>query len=358
MNPLQKYLKSFFAKKRVLGDDSKLLGLLSADVLLSDLVYKKKVPGLSITVLKKGEILLQKGYGYADLEYKLLVDPKKTLFRIASISKPIAATALAQLVIEGQIDLDASFYRYVPYYPKKKWDFTIRQLAGHTAGIRGYQGMEYALNRPYTIKESIEIFKDDDLLFEPGTGYQYTSYDWVLLSLAMQEVCGVPFEEYVRKTVLEPLGLTNTFASEENIQGENIAKFYSKNRKGFRNAIPVDNQYKLAGGGYLSTSDDIANFGRAYLDRKVLNDELGAQFLTSQTIIGNPTYYGLGWQVSNDSKGRPFYGHIGNAVGAYSNLFIYPEEEMVFSILVNCTDPKVQNELDEVVDRLLQRNMS
>ncbi len=96
-------------------------------------------------------------------------------------------------------------------YPRKQWDFTIRQLASHTAGIRGYQGMEYGLNKPYAIKESIEIFRDDALLFEPGTNYLYNSYDWVLISLAMQEVSGIPFEDYVQKKVLRPLGITNTF---------------------------------------------------------------------------------------------------------------------------------------------------
>src|SRR5680860_689391 len=124
MNPIKKFLESFFAKQRVIGDDLTLKGLVKADAILNNLVTEKSVPGLSIMVLKEGKTLLQKGYGYADLE--------KTIFRIASVSKPISATALAHMVADGLIDLDASFYEYVPYYPKKKWDFTIRQLASHT----------------------------------------------------------------------------------------------------------------------------------------------------------------------------------------------------------------------------------
>jgi len=89
------------------------------------------------------------------------------------------------MVNDGLIDLDASFYEYVPYFPQKKHDFTIRQLAGHTAGIRGYRGKEYRLNKAYSIKDSLRIFKDDGLLFKPGTNYHYNSYDWVLISLAM-----------------------------------------------------------------------------------------------------------------------------------------------------------------------------
>lgn len=349
-----------------MGNSTELSALAKADMLLNDLVNKKKIPGLSITVLKEGKLLLQKGYGHADLENKSVVHPQKTIFRVASVSKPIAATALAHMVTDKQIDLDASFYTYVPYYPKKKYDFTIRQLASHTAGIRGYQGKEYGLNISYAIKESIAIFAADDLLFEPGTAYFYNSYDWVLVSLAMQEVSGVPFEAYVQEKVLEPLEMTNTFAPEyhsedNNInrlstpfeQADTITTFYSKNRLGFRKAIPVDNYFKLAGGGFLSTTEDIAKLGQAYLNKQIVNDLILDQFLTSQTINDEKTYYGLGWQVSEDQQGRKYYGHIGNGVGGYSNFFVYPEQQMVFAILINCTNPDIQEELDVVIDELI-----
>lgn len=340
--------------------------------MLQALIDEKKIPGLAITVFKDGKTLVQKGYGYADLDNNIRVDPKNTIFRIASVSKNIAATALAHMVYDGHLNLDTSFYKYVPYFPKKKWDFTIRQLASHTAGIRGYQGTEYGLDKPYTIKESIEIFAADDLLFEPGTEYLYTSYGWVLISLAMQEASGIAFEEYVLEKVLLPLGMTNTFAEvavkssglETDFEStksisfplelkERSATCYSKNRLGFREAISVNNYYKLAGGGYLSTSEDLGNFGQSYLAGKILNEEVLFPFLTSEAINGFKTYYGLGWQVSEDKKGRSYYGHIGNGVGGYSNFFVYPEQQMVFVILINCTNPNVQEELDAVIATLL-----
>ena len=365
MNPIKKYLQNLFAFKRVMGEDTGLNNFVKADHLLRQLIKEKKVPGISITVLKKGETVFQKGYGYADLENETPVDPRKSIFRIASVSKNIAATALAHMVNEGLIDLDNSFSTYVPYYPKKKWDFTIRQLASHTAGIRGYRGAEYGLNKPYTIKESIEIFKDDDLLFEPGTDYLYNSFDWVLISLAMQEVSRITFEEYVYDKVLRPLEMENTLAPERIVSATindpnslndlaERSRSYTKNRLGgFRLAIPVNNYYKLAGGGYLSTSEDIAKFGQAYLDGKILKEEVLTPFLTSEMIKGTKTYYGLGWQVSEDKEGRSYYGHVGNGVGGYSNFFVYPEQQMVFSILTNCTNPGVQVDLDELIRTLL-----
>jgi CubicO group peptidase (beta-lactamase class C family) len=112
----------------------------------------------------------------------------------------------------------------------------------------------------------------------------------------------------------------------------------------------VDTRYKLAGGGYLSTVADVCRLGQAYLDGRVAAARVLKPFLTSQMAGGIPTYYGLGWQVSQDYMGRPFYGHIGNAVGAYSNFFIYPDQQMVICMLVNCSVPEIQPDLDRIVN--------
>lgn len=364
MKSVLTYLKNLFIAQKDELDRIQFQGIEKTDYLLNSLIKEEKIPGLAITVLNKGELFFQKGYGYADLNDKKKVNPKQTIFRVASVSKNIAATALAHMVKDGMIDLDASLYQYVPYFPKKKYDFTIRQLAGHTAGIRGYRGKEYGLNKSFSIKDSLSIFKDDALLFKPGTNYHYNSFDWVLISLAMQEASGVPFEEYVQEKVLKPLDLQNTFP--ENVRSSavetfeqfdhDLATFYSRKRMGFRKATPVNNQYKLAGGGYVSTSYDIAKFGQAYLNNEVLDKTVISEFLTSENINGNPTYYGLGWQVSEDKKGRPFYGHVGNGVGGYSNLFIYPKEQLVFAILINCTNPQIQDILDNSIDIIISNS--
>ena len=329
-----------------------------ANTLFNNLVAEKKVPGLAVTILDKGKILLQNGYGFADIDKRIKVHPKDTVFRIASISKCITGLALGKMVEGGLVDLDESFYTYVPYYPKKKYDFTLRQLASHTAGIRGYRGKEYALNQEYSIKDGIEVFKNDPLFFEPGTSYLYNSFDFVLLSLAMQEASGIPFQDYVKEHVLIPLGLKNTFSPEDlDVNSSAVAnktQFYTRRSLSFQEAVEVNNTYKLAGGGYLSTCDNVAKLGQAILERKLLKSETYEQLLTSQIIDGKPIYYGLGFQVSQDSKGRPFVGHVGNSVGAYTNLFVYPGPEKVVAILINCTDPKVQPILDEAIDALFE----
>jgi len=347
MNRLLHFFKNLWDPKKEQLARTQTIIESNPDQILKDLVSNESVPGLAITVLKKGKVLLQKGYGNANMDTRTPVHPDKTLFRIASASKPIAATALAKMVASGLIDLDASLYDYVPYFPKKEHDFTIRQLASHTAGIRGYKGKEYALNKPFTSKESLDIFKNDPLLFAPGTGFHYNSFDWVLVSLAMQEASGYSFEDYVATEVLMPLGMTQTFSEDPLEEVPNKAVCYTKRRSGFRLAIPVDNRFKLAGGGYLSTAADLAKLGQAYLDQIIAPMEVVTEFLTSQIVDENPTYYGLGWQVSMDKEGRPYYGHVGNGIGGYSNFYVYPEQEVVISLLINASNPKIQAVLEE-----------
>ena len=339
---------------RLLGNKPSITTRIKAESILQQLVRDGRIPGLAIEVNKGEELYFQKGFGFADIDKKIPVDPVKTVFRAASASKPIAATGLAKMWLAGIIDLDTSFYHYVPYFPKKKFDFSIRQLAAHTAGIRSYRGKEYALNRPLSIRDSISIFKDDPLLFPPGSSYHYNSFDWVLISLAMQEASGIPFEAYIRDEVLLPIGMKNTTAE---IPGEKISKkaeFYTKIRGGFRKAAPVDNRYKLAGGGYLTTASDLALLGKAYLTGKFIEPDIVEEFLAPHTINGRSTFYGLGWEVSQNKMGQRFFGHTGNSVGGYSNFYVFPDQEAVVSILINCTDPKIQPILDELISIIME----
>ncbi|MDC6349998.1 serine hydrolase [Zeaxanthinibacter sp. PT1] len=322
--------------------------------LFDGLVKNAKVPGLALKVQVNGKEVLEKGFGLADIATETPVDPAQTVFRVASISKPIAATALMQLVSEGKIGLDNSLYDYLPYYPEKQYDFTIRQLASHTAGIRAYKGKEYALNKPNNIEQGLAVFKDDPLIFEPGKGYQYNSFDWALLSRVMEVVSGMPFSDYVKARVLDPLGMQNTIPEIPGHLPQSAATFYTRNFTGFRKAVPVDNRYKLAGGGYLSTAADIALLGEAYRSGSLSDTALQSEFLSSMSVKGKPTHYGLGWEVSRDKEGRAFYGHTGNSVGAYSLFRIYPEEGVVLVILINCTNPGVEAQLEEGINAIFR----
>src|SRR5512134_1490923 len=138
-------------------------------------------PGAQIAVSRDGRTIWSRSFGCADLELDVPVGPD-TRFRIGSVSKPLTAAAIGRLVEDGRLDLDAPVQRYVPDFPKKAWPITTRQLAGHLAGIRHYEGDEFLIRDHYaTVHAGLAIFEKDALLFEPGTKFSYSSYGWNLI---------------------------------------------------------------------------------------------------------------------------------------------------------------------------------
>ncbi len=308
-----------------------------ADEAVSALVEKERVPGLAISVWQKGKIVWSKGYGFADLEQQVPVDPFQTRFRIGSISKPIAAAAMAKVYERGQIDLDASIYKYLPQFPKKEYDFTTRQLAGHIAGIRHYNGTEFLSDDRYqTVWEGLAIFKDDSLLFEPGSKYNYSTYGWNLLSAVAEIASGKEFLNLVQTEVLNPLGLEKTHAdwNQEIIPWR--TRFYQLTPTEVQHAPHVDQSIKWAGGGFLSTTDDLIKFGQGFMKPGYLKQETLDIWLTSQKLNdGTETGYGIGWRVGTLAGKYKWFGHSGGSIGGTSWLIVFPEEEVIVAVLSN-----------------------
>lgn len=348
------FLRNIFDRNKPGNSTSDKSGLELADVLLTDLITRKLVPGLAIRAILNGKEWFCKGYGFASIADQSHVDPGTSVFRIASISKPITASALASLVAEGTLDLQEDIRTFVPEFPQFHGPVNLKQLAAHTAGIRSYKGKEFALNRPMSISDSLELFIEDPLEFPPGKGYNYTSFDFVLLALAMERAAGKPFHELVCERVLQPLDMNATSMEIPGKPLEDQVTFYTRTPRGFREAVPVDTRFKLAGGGYLSTVSDVCRLGQGCLEGRAIPAGLQSDFLTAGKVNGSSTFYGLGWEVSTDSKGRRFYGHTGNSVGAYSNFKVFPQEQLVLTILINAAVPEVQPVLDAVVEVLHQ----
>jgi CubicO group peptidase (beta-lactamase class C family) len=328
-----------------------------AERIINKIMRKHKVPGLAITVSKNQKVVWSEGYGYADLKNKIPVNPNITVFRIGSVSKPIAAIALLKAVEEGLIMLDSSVYNYVPYFPKKQFDITIKQLGGHLSGIRNYKGNEFKNNTPLSIREGVKLFEADSLLFKPGTNFSYSSYNWNLISLAIQEQAKISFEDFVKTHVLIPFQMNNTYADKNQvINGK--AVFYKKvGRRRFKPVDEVNNYFKLASGGFLSTSVDINTFGNALLNDSLVNPKQFRPFITAQKINNeesNSTYYGIGFQVSYDSSGRFYFGHIGNGLGGYGIFYVYPKQGVVLTILTNSSNPNIDKTFNKLIDAVFE----
>src|SRR5437867_2889031 len=208
-----------------------------------------RIPGGQVAVAVNGKLVWSEGFGYADAERKKPVT-RETQFRIASVSKPLTATAVALLYEQGKLDLDAPVQRYVPSFPDKGYPITTRQLAGHHAGIRHYKDREFFLNRRFaTVLDGLTIFQDDSLLFPPGTKFSYSSYGWNVISAVVEGAAGQDFLTYMSRNVLRPLGLTHTAPDRVDSLIPNRTRFYERGAdSGFVPAPPVDNSYKWAGG--------------------------------------------------------------------------------------------------------------
>ena len=321
--------------------------------LTKKLVRKKKVPGIAIGIVSNNQLVFSEGYGYANIAKNQKVSPTNTIFRIASVSKPITAVGLAKLYAENKVDLEASIYGYIPDFPKKSYDFNLKQLGGHLAGIRGYKNNEFKNDIPLSIRQGIDIFKNDKLLFQPGTQYLYTSYGWNLIAHTIECITHLRFEDYIDEAILQPIGMRNTKADKNQFL-QDKAIFYTKRRnRKFKPAAEVNNYYKLAGGGYLSTAEDLTLFGNALLNNDLVSDTILEEFTRAQKINGNSTYYGIGFESSFDHKGRPYYGHTGNGLGGYAIFRVYPEENTVISILMNCSNPHQEEQFNAIIDAAL-----
>ena len=325
-----------------------------AEKILYYLIQEEIIPGVSVTVTKQGKIIWQGGYGYADISKKTPVDPQKTIFRVASMSKAITGVLLARLQEQKKFDWNLSLYEYVPNFPPKPFDFTIKQLAGHLAGIRSYKANEYTLNKKYSIEEGIDLFKDDILQSAPGTKFLYSSYGINLISLAIEKCLNKKFEDIAKDEVFKPLNIWRTFPDRGKIITDEAIP-YTRTKKGLDKATEVNNYFKLAGGGFLSTSHDIAKMGTAierhsFLSQAVENEMLKKQCTTDDVEIN----YGIGWQNQRDWNGRDYFGHTGMGVGGFGWLSVYPNEQVVIVMLFNVTDPQISIYLQRLTDFILE----
>lgn len=313
--------------------------------MLQALVEQSGVPGLSVAVAVDGRVVWAEGFGYADVENRVPVTPL-TRFRIGSVSKPLTSMAIGLLYEQGRLDLDAPIQRYVPYFPEKRWPITVRQLAGHLAGIRTYDYTDYdpatnefvSSTRYDTVRSALGMFVDDPLEHEPNSAYLYSSYGWNLISAAIEGASGQDYLSYMREHVLRPLGLRHTVPDHAEVIVPYRTRFYARDHDGhLRNGRHADLSNKWAGGGWLSTPTDLVRWGSALFESQaVLQPETVKLLWTPQrTAGGTETGYGLGWRNARDWDERRTVSHGGGSVGGTTYFLLYPNERVAIAMTAN-----------------------
>lgn len=304
------------------------------------------IPGMQVAVWRHGEVLWSAGIGDADVEQRTPVTPL-TRFRIASVSKALTAAGMMRLVQDGQMQLDAPVSRYVPNFPAKRWPITVRQLASGTSGIRHYRDVDDASNTAHfsSVTEALRLFRDDSLLFEPGTRWAYSSPAFVLLSAAMESAAGQSYLSFMQQRVFSPLGMNSTTADHSDSIISFRSRTYVDGDNGRLNAPAVDASSKWAAGGFLSTATDLARFGTSLLANRWLDStHMAALFAPVTLRNGSTTTSAMGWDLQRDAEGRRVIAMDGSLPSARSLLLLYPDQGLVLALLMNTGQSTFMNQ--------------
>lgn len=308
----------------------------SARTLVLGYLAAQQVPGATVAVARGGRLIWSQATGLADLEHRVAVTTD-TKFRVGSISKALTSVALARLWEAGSVDLDAPVQRYVPSFPDKGYPISTRQLAGHLSGLPHYTAADVVNRTRYpSVTAALDKFKDRPLLFPPGQRYAYSSYGWNLISVVVEAASGQEFLAHMKSVVFDPFGMINTLADQYDSIIPNRTGFYHRTSTGtIINGPAVDNSDVWAGGGFLSTAEDLTRFGHGVVTGALLTDRGRVLLFTPmRTADGKETGYGLGWNVGL-LGGRKVVGHGGSHVGASAQLLMIPELDLVVAILTN-----------------------
>jgi CubicO group peptidase (beta-lactamase class C family) len=305
-------------------------------------VAEQNLPGASVAVGIGGELVWAEGFGWANLETRVPVEPD-TRFQIGMASKVLTSAAVGLLLERGRFDLDQEIQTYVPTYPRKAWPVTLRQLMGHLAGVRTDGGDEgvprFHCDRAV---EGLQLFAERSLLFEPGTRYRYSNYGWILVSAAVATAADEPFFRFMRTEIFEPLEMTDTRPDAPTDPPPDRALFYfprfaADPRYGEDGVRQVDYSCFAGSGAFASTPSDLVRFGMAVTGGKVLRPDTVTLLQTPQRLpSGEETGYGLGWDLETvtlaGSETR-VVGHDGEVMGGQVVSFLtFPEHGIVVAV--------------------------
>ncbi len=313
------------------------------DGFMPNAIKQADIAGAVVVVVKDGAVLVQRGFGYADVEAETPMDPEHTLVRPGSVSKLFTWTALMQMVEQGKVQLDGDVNQYIDFKipPLDGQPVTVRNVLTHTTGF------EEALKNLIS-EEGNELPGFDALLkenvpariFAPGTTPAYSNYACSLAGYIVQRVSGMPFDDYVEKHIFAPLGMNST-----TFRQPLPADWKPRMARGYKDASHPPHKFEIVGaapaGSVSTTAADMARFMIAHLQQgrygeaRILQPET-AQLMhgTPLTILPRVNRMVLGFYESN-YKGRRMIAHGGDTEWFHSDLNLFLDEGVGLFVSVN-----------------------
>ena len=310
-------------------------------------------PGVAIVVVKDGEIVFSRGYGYADIENRTPVDPATTVFEYGSVGKLFVWTAVMQLAEQGRLDLDADIRTYLPEDFIRRLNFgrtfTMRDLMNHSAGFADnffdiLLDAERVRNPgTLTLREGL-LRGQPRQVFEPGTASAYSNFGSALAGYVVGHITGHGFVAYERENIFAPLGMTNTknqpdLVNNRAFLGSKAGGYFPDGRGGFRRGVWSYGPMYPAGL-VNGTAKDLARFAIAltpphgtpsplFNDPSTLTTMFTPSTLDPSVLRG--TYHGF----LRYGGASPTFGHGGNTIAFSANFAVVPAERFGFVVLTN-----------------------
>jgi serine beta-lactamase-like protein LACTB, mitochondrial len=327
------------------------------DTLAQDTLHRQNIPAMTLAVIDHGRIAYSHAFGRSDVENDVAATPASEI-RTASIAKPMTAMAAMELARAGKLDLDAPVQQYCPAFPAKTspdgkpWVVTTRELLSHRAGVRWYRDDVETRNvRHYTtLSDAVRHFGYDPLLFAPDEKMQYSTYGFVVVGCAIEGASHSTFTDYMQQGVFTPSGMTATLPDDPAKIIPHRSRGYEKTKAdALANAPFFDPSDRLPGGGWLSTSDDLANFAAAVMDGKLVPVSDLEEMWKPLTVQDDGTGYGLGWAITK-LAGHRIVGHNGGQAGTSTCLKLVPDRQLAVAIMGNLEGAA----LDELANSILE----
>jgi CubicO group peptidase (beta-lactamase class C family) len=301
----------------------------------------ERVASLAVAVVQGGETLWEAGFGWADREARRPATPH-TVYAVASISKPMTATAIMALVERGDIDLDAPINDYLGDVPLRAWvgdacEATVRRVLSHSAGLPPHCQFFYA-DEPRACPPMPEtIRRYGQIVTRPGVRYCYSNLGYGLLDYLITRQSDGAYADLMREEIFWPLGLTHTTLEIDDALTPYKAAAYTPS--GYR--LPPFGFSHTGGSAIFASAHDLARFGMAHLGLElsgaapILSEESRAAMGKPMIPIDERAHYALGWSVIPDDQGYRILGHDGYMSGASARLRLVPEKEVVVAVVTN-----------------------
>jgi len=299
--------------------------------------------GAAVLVSRHGQVLFERGYGYADLEHGVRITPE-TKFRIGSVTKQFTAAAILRLQEQGKLSVRDPLSKYRPGFPRGD-EVTLHHLLTHTSGIHSYTekpGFVEKVTEPIGPEELIRSFQDDPFDFDPGARWSYCNSGYFLLGRIVEQVSGESYGDFLKAQFFDPLGMKDTGVYTRSASLENEAIGYSQRGEALEKAADWDMSWAGGAGALYSTVEDLARWNDGVFSGKVLSEEsLEAAFTPVRVGTSPPSDeggYGYGWGIGR-FRGLRVVGHSGGLDGFVSQLERFPSAGFTFVVLANAAPP-------------------